>query len=252
LGDRYIASERIRCDWVLPFIPATKWAGERVQDYDAIVYSKTDPRIFYAQKPDQRTVLDLCDPVWREAPKVLSDALDLTDIVTVPTVAALEDFREAMGEFPAAVVRDGHDLNYYPTLPKLGPKFVWFGYSENYPRDADGGYLDFELDDLLVVSDKDPCVGKFHRWENDLEAFRHISRCQVAIIPNGAPLKSNNREIAAYAMGLAVAREIEDIDRFDDPAEIAKDIEEHQPLMQEHSAVVAANEFREAIYGGAG
>jgi len=213
------------------------------------VYSKTDPRIFYAERPDQFQMLDLCDPVWIESPGILRDALELVHIVTLPTAAMLNDFHRAMGPFPGRVVRDGHNLDCYRPGEKIGPHYAWFGYSQNWP--AEGGVMrGIPEDDLLVVSDLDPGYGRFHRWQDDRAAFAHIAQSKIAVIPEVSPLKSNNRAITAWALGLAVAKTPEDLIRLETDEAIEQDVQGHQRVVRHHSAQEAANDWRKAINGG--
>ena len=251
LGEEYLASERLRCEWLLPHLDGVKWSGEDLSKYDAVVYSKADP--VSAPVPDdpmceRPRILDMCDPVWRTNSHAVDVALGRVDMVTVPTESMRVEFSNRMCNFPCHVVHDGHDLTWYPIRPKTGPVYVWFGYSRNYNRVAD--HLLNLAKDARVVSDI--CFGDFdsHEWKDDLEAFSAISECKVAIIPHGDPLKSNNRAISAWAMGLAVARNTADLERFQDVGERQQDIEDHLPEVWAHSARHAAGDLMRVINEG--
>ena len=253
LGEEYLASERLRCDWLMPYLDGVKWWGEDLSQYGAVVYSKANPRT--APLPDDPMcriprILDMCDPVWRSDPTAVAVAMSHVDAFTVPTDAMRAEFFAYMGDFPCHVVRDGHDLGWYPRPPKTGPHYVWFGYSRNYTAQADFMMRGVRKN-ACIVSDTVVDGIKSHLWGDDRKAFKRISRCKVAVIPFAGTdrTKSNNRAISAWAMDLAVARTPADMDRFQDPVERAEDIADHEDEVMAHNASHAAADMMEAING---
>lgn len=202
-GGPYRGSERIRCDWIAPHIPAMKWRGEPRDDFDVLIFQKTMPW----PRGWQIQILDVCDPFWRvEDP---SEAFSRSDAVTCCTEVLAEECR-ALTTKPVSVVRDGHDFSVYPRSTNKGVDYVWFGYHENFPREV----VEAAPEELVtVVSDKDCGYGTFHKWRDDTTAWATIAKSSVAILPYGEPWKSNNKEVAARAMGLAVARTKEVVQR---------------------------------------
>ena len=225
-------SERIRCDWICPHIPAVKWKGEAL-NYETVIFQKVPP----APKDGRTQILDMADPIWRTEPlESMTGMLGRVDAVTVPTEALRADFSQYY-DTPAYVVRDGHDFTSYPTGTG-GSRYVWFGYADNFPD------LCRQVDefDLTVVSDRPTGHGIFRQWDND--AFDIICKSQIAILPRHE-WKSNNKAVSAWAMGLAVARDERDLERFKDLGERFTDIESSG--FAGYSAEVSGREMRAVI-----
>ncbi len=245
LGSYYRASERIRCDWIAPHIPATVLKpGMHISGYDVAIWVKIAPTHRIA--PTQ--IVDLCDPSWKVCPDNFHSSLQHMDAITVPTEACREECQGVLGDYPPVfVVRDGHKLDWYPKPEKTGPRYVWFGYHHNFLF-ASTFVQKLNPDDVSVVTNADMGFGHFTFHKDDYEAYSVIGSSKIAILPTDeSRLKSNNREITAWRLGLAVARDMDDIERFQDPEEIRKDVEEHQDLVNEYSAEKAGEDMRKAI-----
>jgi len=233
-GTAVRGSERIRCDWIAPHIPATKWKGGDL-DCDVAIFQKVPP----APKDDRAQILDMADPIWRTEPETLMRAmLGRVDAVTVPTEALRAEF-VTYYDTPAYVVRDGHDFSAYPRGTG-GTRFVWFGYADNFPELC----REVPEHDLAVVSDRPTGHGIFYKWADN--AFDIICKSQIAILPFHL-WKSNNKAVSAWAMGLAVARDQGDLLRLEDPSERAADINFASLLIAEYSAEKAGREMRAVI-----
>ncbi len=245
VGAPYRASERIRCDWIAPHIPADKYVpGQPVFGYDVAIWVKVAPTGKLA--PIQ--ILDVCDPAWKVCPEDFRQTTNFIDAVTMPTQAAKDECAAFMGDFlPTFIVRDGHDFDWYPRPEKTGRKYVWFGYSHNF-QFASTMVKTRNPDDVSVVTNTDVGFGHWTPHVNDYLAYQKIGESRVALLPTDeSRLKSNNRDITAWALGLAVAKDMEDLERFEEPGEIEKDVAAHQELLQEHSAQKAAEEMRKVI-----
>lgn len=245
LGHPYRASERIRCDWLLPHLNAEKWPANRNKSPEVTIWLKIAP----SDRVSPIQILDMCDPAWREGPAALEQTLKHVDLVTVPTEAAMEDFREHMGDYPAAIVRDGHDLDFYPRpREKTGHRYCWFGYSHNWER-AKPAVTALPEEDVAIVTDTSVGFGTWFPWTNDVEAFDRISRSSIAVLPTDETrLKSNNREVSAWAMGMAVASSWYDIELYEqDEQWMLQDVESGQRVVAEHSALKAAEDMLGAI-----
>lgn len=209
-----------------------KWAGEHPGDLGVVIFQKVMP--WARSKLIQ--ILDVCDPFWRESGP--GATFSLVDAVTCPTEALAEEIR-GITEVPVHVVRDGHDFSVYPRSTNRNAEYVWFGYSQNFPAAAYS--VPEEL--LTVVSDRDCGYGGFVPWRDDSEAWEQIARASIAVLPQRESWKSNNKEISARAMGLAIAKTAEDIERFRCPDERAKDWRD----VSEWSAARAGTEMRRVI-----
>ena len=245
LGAPYRASERIRCDWIAPHIPATIHKPDtHILGYDVTIWVKVSPTHRIA--PTQ--IVDLCDPACKFYPDNFHNALQNMDAITVPTEAAREECQKFLGDYPPVfIVRDGHKLDWYPTPEKTGPRYVWFGYCRNFLF-ASPFVQKLNPADVSVVTDEDVGFGHFTPHKDDYQAYNTIGSSKIALHPTDeSRLKSNNREVTAWRLGLAVAKNMDDIERFQDPDEIRKDVEEHQELVNEHSVEKAGEDMRKAI-----
>ena len=229
-------SERIRCDWIAPHIPAEKWAGEPLSNYRVVIFQKVPP----APKEGRIHILDMADPIWRtEHDELMRLMLSHVDAVTVPTQALAAEFA-GLYSTPVYVVRDGHDLSVYPKSHGGTRMHVWFGYSDNFPDLCAA----VPSSDLTVVSDKPVGYGKFIQWSDD--AWNAIAKCDIAILPHHR-WKSNNKAVSAWAMGLAVARDYQDIKWYRYPELKREDVKNHARIVASHTAEHSGRDMRAVI-----
>ena len=233
MGDGLLGSERMRCDWVAPHIPAVKWHMEPLEQYNTVIFQKVSPTGF--PECEQLRILDMCDPVWRDHPTHVREALPLVQAVTVSSEAAKADFCQ-VHDAPCYVVPDAHDLDAYRPRRHDGRRYVWFGYSRNFWA-AEKLVRSFPEREVQIVSDEPVGYGSFQPWLNDQVAFNVIGRSKVAVLPPAGDLKSNNRKITAWALRLDVIE--------DDGG--AQDWEAQQDEVAEHSAPNIAARIRQII-----
>lgn len=145
------------------------------------------------------------------------------DAVTVPT-RALADYLRQIVSKPVYVIPDRLDFSFYPNRKErhFGDlrTVVWYGYADNQP------VLDVVVDplheagiQLVVVSDRNYINADVNIKYNgdtiadDLMQYDAVLNVQSAENIKFA-FKSNNKTIGAWALGLPVIVEFEDMARF--------------------------------------
>lgn len=239
-----IGSSRIRCSWLLPY-----WAEAEEfrigQPYDVVIYQKAyfleHMRIFKGIK-----ILDLCDPDWMEGKPVV-EAAGLCDAVTVSSVG-LREYLEKILDVPVIHVDDRVDLAQH-TQRKVhegrAAAAVWFGYHQNH------SVLDGVLPtlkrlglDLTVISDlpyypKSAIAGLDAEWVNahvknvkfDPETINEEIVMGGEFVLNNRPdggkftFKSENKTVISWALGMPVAKDAEDVERYMEPEARAAEAE---------------------------
>jgi len=213
------ASERFRCDWLLPHLPADKYDGsQEPNDYDVIIYQKGFRPDMLEERHGLLTVFDSTDPFWLVSNQdELKFLYEHVDLITVPT-PGLAGSCEKTCPLPVYVVPDGHDLKYYEVTKihkKRRPVFVWFGYSLNWDQSTD---LIDAISDYKLITISDSPVG----WRKDQWIKWDINTVNENIVkgdivlcprdPNG--FKSDNKKITSWALGMPIVEVPEDIPKF--------------------------------------
>ena len=225
--DKHSASERHRCDALLPYLPADKYDGTQdLTAYDAFIWQKVfQPRIAEAF-PQVRQVWDTTDLVvhgyqekyhsawWSK----LSEMLQHMDAVTVSTDAIRDELQEHT-TVPVFTIPDGHIPEWYPPpIKHEGPaKYVWFGYSDNWPAHEELAE-NIPDDRLIIISDKRVTPrgrGQFITWAPET-CWLNVQRGNVALVAPD-PRKSNARGISAAHCGLVAVKGLTEIDAWDAP-----------------------------------
>lgn len=239
------ASVRFRAQW-----PAKYWSGadcydgtQRLADYDVFVFQK-----FYLSREagawaralkaqGKMLVFDMCDADWIQSEthqRRLLDILPLFDFAVAPT----QPIRDWLARWlPAYVIPDRLDLDFHTARHKVregqerpAPSLIWFGYSGNLVAlDAMWPELKPVLDThdlpLTILADalpdewRDRSWGLGHtptwlRWTLE-RANEIIAGHDVALNPRlnegRFAYKSENKTITAWALGVPVARTVEEL-----------------------------------------
>lgn len=231
-ADLTSASARIRAAWVAQAWPDCElYDGlQRPSDYDVIIFQKVYQAARWREiarrlrDAGKIVAFDLCDPVWLQG--AMAPLHDMLGACTL-AVASTEPIREYLGRFlPAYTIPDRLDLAYH-TERKVHtnsivqmPSAVWFGYSANYEA---AGVLRPVLEQygvpLTTIADRPfprPDV-EFVEWR--LETVNaEIVKHDLVLNPPGRNFrwayKSNNKTITAWALGMPVAHNEEEVIRF--------------------------------------
>lgn len=235
-----IGSSRIRGEYLINNMPE---AEEYIQGkkYDVIVFQKTYWKEMIKEFEGIK-ILDLCDPDWHETGQEIVQMLNNVDAITCST-EALKNEIEQFSNTPVFFIPDRIDLK---TLPK--PKehkikkaktCVWFGYSGNIEAlEVALHKIKKEGLKLKVITDGSynaqgvECI----KWEIKT-AYKEIQKADFAIFPeytSGRYLyKSNNKTVLAWALGLPVAKNADDLERFIYPAERIKEVKRRKKEVKE-------------------
>jgi hypothetical protein len=90
------ASERFRCNWLLPYLKADKSTGnENSSKYDVIIYQKAylSKNIINTAKKNQKKIqiFDVTDPEWLFRPEKFKNMISLVDAVVASTPALVNE-----------------------------------------------------------------------------------------------------------------------------------------------------------------
>lgn len=212
-------------------------------------------------------ILDVCDPDWLEDMPI-KQTVDAVDAVTVPT-KALADFIKQMTDKPVRVIKDRFDLTEFPSKVKThqgkAKKLVWFGYSHNARKlkGAMNAIIDLDLS-ITIISNKDPSLlgwaesikmkkenYEFINYDPDT-VYYDLSNFDIAVLPEGGEpvdrFKSENKDIIANLCGLPVAKTRDELEKFIDPQERNKEVEEkHAIALSDYDVKLSVKEMRELI-----
>jgi len=255
LQRKNIGSSRIRGHWMIESMPEAE-AFVQGKEYETVifqkVYWKEMARAFQGKK-----ILDICDPDWLDGFEIVSFLKEM-DAVTVPTEAMKESIQK-FTDLPIFVIPDRVKMS--DMLPpkkheEKATKVVWFGYSHN------SDVLDPTLMSLKrlgltlkIISDgtymTSECKVENVKWD-PLTWQDEIQDADFCLIPEKlsgrALFKSPNKTHQAWALGMPVAKTLEDLERFMDPLERQKEADKNFQWMQENGDVRrSVEEMREVI-----
>lgn len=231
-GDMRFASSRLRGYWPARSMGAQVMRladmGHTLPDSRTIVWQKIAPLDAIEASPDRIHIWDVCDPLWWWQPEEARQAVALVDGITFSSTALQDDFWQwASSSVPQRTIPDRMDLSHYPLKRQQRPvspvRFIWFGLAvnrvglvaawANLDRLRANGY---QIE--LTVFDNSPQVqfmpGEgipvYHvKWALDIEN-EVIANHDIAVLPPypgpWGKVKSNNRDLTAWACGLPVTR----------------------------------------------
>jgi len=234
------ASVRFRARWPAKYMPEADVYPDMaipLAEYEAYVFQKAyltaGPRAMIRgmRARDKLLAFDMCDADWMGSAEHewrLLDVLPLFDFA----VATTEPVRDYLARWvPTHLIPDRLDLasitaRHDPRDRARRLRLVWFGYSHNLTE------LDHIWSDLLPVLDAhdmtltilsnelpeewaprwwgDGRTPLFVEWTEE-GANAVIARHDIALVPQRSPYKSNNRMLQAWALGVAPARNVEEL-----------------------------------------
>ncbi|HEX5429873.1 MAG TPA: hypothetical protein VFX17_02205 [Patescibacteria group bacterium] len=235
-GKQNIGSSRIRGHWLAKY-----WDEAEIfkmgRQYDVIIFQKVY-WIEYAKKirehyPDTIMILDLCDADFLHWGYRIVQMIGYCDAVTTSTLE-LAKFIINLTDKPVWCIADRLDLESFDALPAKthagngdAKIAAWFGYSENFPM-LDGAIMSLiklgfkEL--IVIASRKQPyqlpatAQGKIqltnYPWSPET-VNADLQRADIVLNPQSKTgrfkYKSNNKTITAWALGLPVAADVDDL-----------------------------------------
>lgn len=261
-------STRIRSEWILPFFPEAEEFRIGTK-YDAVIYQKAYFLEHMAAFEGVK-ILDLCDPDWLENKPVVQ-AIELCDAVTVSSEALAEYLRKVTDK-PVVVVHDRINPDAFPQKKRhegIAKGVVWFGYNHNQQvLDAVLPALKRLGLDLTVISDL-PYIGPTaaiqgidRQWVNmhvknvkfDWETLPDEMIYGGDFVLNNRPdfgkfvYKSENKTVIAWALGMPVAKTVEDVERFMDAGERTKEAQDRLAEVElMWTSDITVSEYREVI-----
>lgn len=227
---KHTGSRMIRCAWVAQnWEDAEVYNGtQRLIDYQLFVFQKAylsreSVRLIsqLATLRDQgreiKLAFDLCDPDFldRHHRVRLLNVIQLFDFATAPTAPLVEWLEQYL---PAYLVPDGVELGaikvYHGFVNNKPPKIVWMGYKGNSGVLAE---IAVTMADLGVTGD----VVSVESPMPFARFVRQMAEYDILLNPcSDKPphsFKSDNKTLVAWAAGVAVARDGDELKKLLDP-----------------------------------
>lgn len=233
-GDITNAGARMRAYWPARFIPdaaVVSWDDIRAGNLpDAPVYifqKLVDVGLMRSLRERGALVFwDVCDPAWWFNPTDAREAADVADGVVASSAALAVDFIDWYGKAKARHIADRLDPDHFTQLrghQETRPvRFIWFGAAQNrvalyaaaalLARLRANGHevtltiFDNAPDNPLPGFDAELPV-YYTRWALEREVETLVAH-DIALLPfypgPWGRVKSNNRQITAWAAGLPV------------------------------------------------
>jgi len=263
-GINWAGSSRIRGRWLVKY-----WDDAEIfnmgSKYDVVIYQKAY-WIDHAKKFTGIKILDLCDPDWMYWQYRVVEMINEVDAVTTSTEALANAIREFTDK-PVVCIPDRLDLMFYKERKfHKGPAkwVVWYGYSSNFEllKPVLLFLKKFNLN-LIVIADRGFSLPSSVANSIELRNIpwsidtvnRDILEGDIVVNPFSSAgkwkYKSNNKTITAWALGMPVAHDVEDLEKFIDEEERKKEVKERLQEVQEkydvRLSVVAYKELIEEI-----
>lgn len=229
-----VGSSKLRGDWLVDNWPHAEHYVPGKQ-YDAEIYQK----VYW--KGHQRSstavaIADLCDPDWVEDQSIRS-FLDSVDAITCPTDKMAETFKRWIPGKRVKVIPDRLDLRHFKMQKEHegdAQRVVWFGYAHNMKvlKQAIPTVKKLGLKITVVSDDLKFYLGDlsehnmftFVKWNEKTAYYDILKGGDIALLPphrmadGGIPyrakFKSNNKVVTAWALGLPVATNAEQLEWF--------------------------------------
>lgn len=222
----WAGSSRIRGRWVV-----RHWdEAEEYQQggkYDTVIYQKAY-WIDHAKNYDGIKILDLCDPDWVHWEYKVVEMINNVDGIVTSTEALADTIRKFTDK-PVRFIADRMDLDFYQQrkFHQGDAKWVvWYGYSSNFDllKPVIPFLKQFKLD-LIVIADQNfhmPLHASSVKLKNlpwNIDTInKDIIEGDIVVNPYSSKgkwkFKSNNKTVAAWALGMPVAHDVEDLKKF--------------------------------------
>lgn len=219
-----IGSTRIRARWLLNYWPEAEFFTTG-REYRAVIFQKAY-WVHYAEIFQGVKIIDVCDPDFLNWRRELRRMIDCCDAVTAST-EALASVLRAYTSRPVYCIPDRLDPLAFGGMRKehagrsRAKSVVWFGYSHNFAAlDSIVDALpEHGIEELLVVADEKKPYQLPPRLRGRLSLRNYawgpdtvggdLLKADIVINPRIErgrwKYKSNNKTLAAWAIGLPVA-----------------------------------------------
>lgn len=208
-------------------------------------------------------ILDLCDPDWLTGELELVKLSKMVDAITCSS-KGIYDYVKGIVECPVRFIPDRLDLDFFDTKKEHVGKavnIVWFGYGHNarqvlpaiLPSLSQLGI------GLLVVSNEDFTPGNLYEVPITNRRFNwstlKYDLTYGDIVINPQPIantrfkyKSDNKTWIAWALGMPVANDAEEMEKLLDPDERIKEAAANLETIKKHCDVKdSVQEFKDLI-----
>jgi hypothetical protein len=230
-----VGSSRIRADWVVENSDGLFEKYKIGEKYDCLIFQKAYWEDM-VKNFDGIKIFDICDPDWLDHRPVI-EMIRNCDGVTTSTERLAEQIRQFdIGGKPVLCIPDRLDFEWSKPVKPLHEgraiSAVWFGYSNNsHVLDSAVDGLNRRGIKLTVISDK-PYHGNDFFIPYDEETINEeIIKHDIVLLPKASSsdyrfqFKSNNKTIQSWALGMPVATNGEELDRFLSADERNKEVE---------------------------
>jgi len=216
------ASERFRCNWLLPYLPADKYDGtQNLENYDVIIYQKAncEKMVELSRRYKHKIqIFDITDPDWLfEEGKFIKEIISNVNLVTASTYNLVKELKK-FGK-PTYKILDGHELSFYKEKKihnDKKPILVWFGYADNFHRiESLIPIIQDKKLELITICEK-PVIdfARFVKWKLETVNREIIKGDIVLNLPDIHGFKSDNKTVTGWLLGMPVVERINDLFRF--------------------------------------
>ncbi len=264
-GRQNIGSTRIRVKNLCKY-----WEEAEISNmagkYDVIVYQKVY-WIEHAEKFKGIKILDLCDPDWLHWGNRVKQMIDLCDAVTTSTL----ELAKAVVQFtdkPVWYIPDRLDPVMFEGRKKKhkgrAKSVAWYGYSENFPvlNPAIPGLIKQGIEQLIVIASRRSPYKVPKQYEGKIEVVNYpwteetangdIMKADIVINPRSNKarwkFKSNNKTINAWALGMPVAHNEDELKYLLNPDNRQKEADSRMAILKEkYNILDSVKEYKNLI-----
>lgn len=226
LGRKNIGSSKIRGEWLINHWPEAEIFNQ-AKNYDVVIYQKAY-WVEHAKAFKGIKILDICDPDFLSWRYRTVEMIQEVDAITTSTEVLAEAFR-AFTDKPVLCIPDRIDLDEIERTKyhKGEAKMVgWYGYSTGFEMLKPVLFFLKKLKlNLTVISDGGfslpagyenmQLVNLPHNWDT---VYDDLLDVDIIVNPQSQKgryrYKSNNKTILAWALGLPVAKDIKELEKF--------------------------------------
>lgn len=259
LGRKNIGSSRIRAKWLAKY-----WEGAEEfvqgQKYDVVIYQKAY-FVEHARAFDGIKILDVCDPDFLHWSFRTKEMIEEVDAVTTSTEALAETIRAFTDKLVVCIPDrlDLEEIKGYKQHEGEAKWVAWYGYSSNFEMLKPVVHFLKQLRlNLIVISnsnfslasnDETKIKNYPHNWNT---VYKDLLDADIVVNPQSSSsrwrFKSNNKTILAWALGLPVAHNVDDLKRFIDPEERKKEqVIRSKEVKEKYDIRLSVKEYRELI-----